>query len=53
LAWLVNSLARGGTDMKSGMVVMTGSMIATKFVNPGDRVEFRVEGLGDVRASVG
>jgi hypothetical protein len=30
------------------MVVMTGSSITTKFPAPGDRVRFRVEGLGEV-----
>jgi 2-keto-4-pentenoate hydratase len=52
LAWLVNALAERGTSMAKGMVVMTGSMIATKFVKPGDALRFSVEGLGEVSVSL-
>lgn len=52
LAWLVNTLAQQGKGMAKGMVVMTGTMIATKFVNPGDTFSFSVEGLGDVKVSI-
>jgi 2-keto-4-pentenoate hydratase/2-oxohepta-3-ene-1,7-dioic acid hydratase in catechol pathway len=34
------------------MVVMTGTMIATKFVKPGDALTFSVDGLGDVSMTV-
>ncbi len=52
LAWLANTLAEQGTSLSKGMVVMTGSMIATKFVAAGDRVSLSVDGLGNVEASV-
>lgn len=52
LAWLVNTLARRGRSLTQGMVVMTGSMVATTFVNPGDAVSLMVEGLGQVQLSV-
>ncbi len=52
LAWLVNTLATQGKDVRSGMVVMTGSMIGTRFANSGDAFELSVEGLGSVRAGV-
>jgi 2-keto-4-pentenoate hydratase len=52
LLWLVNTLAQRGKSLTQGMVVMTGSLVATKFVNPGDAVSLSVDGLGEVRLSV-
>jgi 2-keto-4-pentenoate hydratase/2-oxohepta-3-ene-1,7-dioic acid hydratase in catechol pathway len=34
------------------MVVMTGSIVATKFVHPGDTVRFSIDGIGDVRLNI-
>jgi 2-keto-4-pentenoate hydratase len=48
LTWLANTIAGQGRSMRKGMVVMTGTMIATKFVKPGDTLRFAVDGLGDV-----
>ena len=53
LAWLANVLAGRGRELKSGMLVMTGSIVSTKFLNPGDEAAFTFEGLGDIRLSVG
>jgi 2-keto-4-pentenoate hydratase len=47
LAWLANLLAERGRDLQAGMVVITGSVIPTFSIAPGDRVVFSVEGLGD------
>lgn len=52
LTWLVNTISSQGKSMKKGMVVMTGSMIATKFVNPGDSLSLAVEGLGEIGVSI-
>jgi 2-keto-4-pentenoate hydratase len=52
LLWLVNMLTQHGKSLSQGMVVMTGSVVATKFVNPGDAVSLSIEGLGEVRLSV-
>ena len=52
LVWLANMLATRGTSLSQGMIVMTGSIVATKFVNPGDVVTLSVDGLGEVRLSV-
>jgi 2-oxo-3-hexenedioate decarboxylase/2-keto-4-pentenoate hydratase len=52
LAWLVNMLAQRGKSLTPGMIVMTGSVVATRFVDAGDAVTFTVEGLGEVRLSV-
>ena len=47
LAWLANLLAERGRDITAGMVVITGSLIPTFSVSPGDRAVFTVEGLGE------
>jgi 2-keto-4-pentenoate hydratase len=52
LVWLVNTLAQRGKSLTRGMIVMTGSIVATKFVNPGDAATLSVDGLGEVRLSV-
>jgi 2-keto-4-pentenoate hydratase len=52
LVWLVNMLAQRGKTLTQGMVVMTGSIVATKFVNPGDTASLSVDGLGEVQLSV-
>jgi 2-keto-4-pentenoate hydratase len=48
LVWLVNMLAQRGKSLTQGMMVMTGSIVATTFVNPGDTASFSVDGLGEV-----
>lgn len=52
LRWLVNTISEQGKNINKGMVVMTGTMIATKFVKPGDALTFSADGLGDVSLSV-
>ena len=48
LAWLANLMAQRGRDLKAGMVVITGSLIPTFSVSPGDHLVFAVDGLGEV-----
>jgi len=52
VAWLANLLNRRGRTLESGMIVMTGSSITTKFPAPGDRVRFAIDGLGEVALEV-
>lgn len=52
LAWLANLFARRGKSLSKGMTIMTGSVVATKFVNPGDTVRFSSEKLGEVRIQI-
>ena len=52
LAWLANHLAERGRDLKAGMVVITGSLIATVSIASGQRAVFTVDGLGDVAMDV-
>ena len=47
LAWLANLLAERGRPLTGGMVVITGSLIPTFSIAPGDRAVFTVDGLGE------
>jgi 2-oxo-3-hexenedioate decarboxylase/2-keto-4-pentenoate hydratase len=50
LAWLANRLAAQGRLLRAGQIVLTGSVVETRWVQPGDRVEIVIEGLGEARA---
>jgi 2-keto-4-pentenoate hydratase len=52
LAWLANSLAERGQSLKRDMVVMTGSIVSTKFLDEGDEVSFDIDTLGEVWLTV-
>ena len=52
LAWLANHLAERGRDLKAGMIVITGSLIATVSIAAGQRAVFTVDGLGEVAMEV-
>ena len=48
VAWVANLLNRRGRMLVNGMIVMTGSSITTRFPEPGDRVRFAIDGLGEI-----
>jgi 2-keto-4-pentenoate hydratase len=48
LAWLANLMAARHHDLKNGMVVITGSVVPTFSISPGDHAVFTVDGLGEV-----
>jgi len=50
LAWLANHLAAEGKGLFAGQIVLTGSLVKTIWLNPGDRVAIELEGLGRVEA---
>jgi 2-keto-4-pentenoate hydratase len=52
VAWLANHLAARGRGLVFRDVVITGSMITSKFVRAGDVVRFSVERLGEVELRV-
>ena len=52
LAWLANNLAERGKSLQKDMIVMTGSIVSTKFLNMGDEVHFEIDTLGDVLMTV-
>lgn len=48
LAWLANLAVSRGRPMVKGMVVITGSLIVTVDIAPGERLDFSIDGVGDV-----
>jgi 2-keto-4-pentenoate hydratase len=46
LAWLANLAAEHGRPMTAGMVVITGSVLPTLDIAPGERLDFTLEGVG-------
>lgn len=46
LSWLANKLAADGTPLERGMIVMTGSIVATKYPIAGDVCEIEIDELG-------
>ena len=52
LAWLANNLADRGQSLQKDMIVMTGSIVSTKFLKKGDEVGFVIDTLGEVRLTV-
>ncbi len=52
LAWLANSLAGRGSRIRAGEIVLTGSLVATRWLKPGDAVEIEITGLGRVAMAV-
>ena len=50
LAWLANHLAEEGRGLHVGQIVLTGSLVKTVWLKPGDRVVMELDGLGTVEA---
>ncbi|MGE0285721.1 MAG: 2-keto-4-pentenoate hydratase [Bradyrhizobium sp.] len=51
LAWLANHLAAEGRGLHARQIVLTGSLVKTVWLAPGDHVRMELEGLGDVEAT--
>jgi 2-oxo-3-hexenedioate decarboxylase/2-keto-4-pentenoate hydratase len=52
LAWLANLRARLGLPgLRAGEFVLLGSVVETRWAEPGDEVSVAIEGLGEVRAT--
>ncbi len=49
LAWVANLVNRRGKTIRRGMVVITGSVIPTTPIAPGESATFSVAGIGEVR----
>ena len=49
LAWLANALEARGHTLRAGQIVMTGSIVATKWPAAGDEVVFDLDALGQTR----
>ena len=48
LAWVANLAADRGRPLEAGMVVITGSVVPTIDIAPGERLEFALEDVGEV-----
>ncbi len=48
LAWLVEHLAVQGRQLRAGETVLTGSLVQTLWLNPGDAAVMQLSGLGEV-----
>jgi len=51
LAWLANHLAASGRALRAGQIVLTGSLVKTVWLKPGDSVAIDLSGLGAVQVS--
>ena len=51
-AWLANHLAARGEPLKAGQIVMTGSLVPTRFPTADATYRFDLEGIGSVSVSV-
>ena len=51
LAWLANHAATTGRPLSEGDVVLTGSIVETRWVEPGDYVRVEIESLGEASVS--
>jgi len=51
LAWIANLAASRGLPLAAGQVVITGSLIPTLPIAPGETFNFEIEGIGAVRAT--
>jgi 2-keto-4-pentenoate hydratase len=53
LAFVANTLVGQGRPLRRGMIVMTGSLVGTKWPARGDEVMVRMDGVGQASASFG
>lgn len=52
LAWVANLLNDQGTALRAGDLVITGSTLATRFANLGDKARYHIDGLGHVELTI-
>jgi len=50
LAWVANTVAARGRPLRRGMIVQTGSVVATQWPKPGDLATVNFAGLGEASA---
>jgi 2-keto-4-pentenoate hydratase len=52
LTWLANHLARTGDALRAGDIVLTGSLVTTRFPTETEAYAFELAGLGTVEVTV-
>jgi 2-keto-4-pentenoate hydratase len=50
LLWLARHLAQRGQVLRAGQIVLTGSLVRTRFPSPGQHYRFSLAGIGSVEA---
>lgn len=53
LAWVANLACEHGAPLKQGMIVITGSVLATLAIQPGEAFHFELDGVGETRMTLG
>ena len=48
LAWLANRLGKDGKPLTNGTLVMTGSIVAAYFPQPGQTLGCNIAGMGEI-----
>jgi 2-keto-4-pentenoate hydratase len=51
LLWLANHLSKRGQGLRAGDIVMTGSLVSTRFPEAGESYRFTLEGVGSAEVS--
>ncbi|MHA1549686.1 MAG: 2-keto-4-pentenoate hydratase [Alphaproteobacteria bacterium] len=52
LAWLADKLQATGGALEAGQIVLTGSLVETRWLAPGDTAEIAIAGLGKLSLTV-
>ena len=52
LAWVANLACEHGDPLKQGMIVITGSVLATLAIQPGEAFHFELDGVGETRMTL-
>jgi 2-keto-4-pentenoate hydratase len=52
MVWIAQHLHQRGRTLKKGELVITGSLITSKFPQPGDRVHFAASGVGEIEMKI-
>ena len=52
LVWMVNFFNIQEETIKAGDILMTGSAFAAHFASKGDRLEYRIDQIGDVKVEI-
>lgn len=52
LAWVANLACEHGRPLRKGMIVITGSVLATLAIAPGEEFHFTLDGVGETRMTL-
>lgn len=51
LAWLASLMARRGQGLRAGDIVLLGSLVPPRWLEPGDAARIAIDGLGEIGAA--